>query len=184
MTAIKDFFCGGVGQKEVMAYLSTYNMATQAVAVDGTNIYNVQTTGGGACSINGVLIPALAADAELLLATEETNCDILDLTLADDYEMWFAFFVTAAGTLSVKQASAAAAISGSLTAPTIGPTIPYFDPATYCCVALALYSNDAASATVTFGTVAGGTDWGTDGQFVQMIGPVFPDPANILNKVG
>jgi len=42
--------------------LSTYNVATQAVATDG-NAQDIQTTGGADCMINGKLVAALTGDA-------------------------------------------------------------------------------------------------------------------------
>jgi hypothetical protein len=59
-----------IAMKDLARFLSTYNMVTQTLAVDGTNVYNIQSGGGGDCTINGVYIAALAADAELLHATE------------------------------------------------------------------------------------------------------------------
>jgi hypothetical protein len=173
---ISKYFQNGIAARDIMDFMGTYNMATQAVAADGSHAYNVQTTGGGACVIDTVLIPALDADAEHLIVTEDDHTDINGLTLADDYEQWFAFFVEADGTLSVKQAGDAAAIGGNAVL-----KIPDFDPTTYCCVAVCLYANDAASDTVTFGATDGGVAWGTDGTFYQMIGPVFPHPDNIDN---
>lgn len=41
----------------------TQNLATQALAIDGSAAEDIQTTGGAACWINGVSIAALAADA-------------------------------------------------------------------------------------------------------------------------
>ena len=57
--------------KDLARFLTTYNMADQTVAVDGTNVYNIQSSGTGDCTINGVYIPSLAADAELLIITDQ-----------------------------------------------------------------------------------------------------------------
>jgi hypothetical protein len=57
--------------KELAKYLSTYNMETQAIAVDGAHVYNIQSTGTKQCVINGIYIPALTADAELLITSDE-----------------------------------------------------------------------------------------------------------------
>ena len=54
-----------VSMKEFAKYLTTYNMETQTIAVDGTNIYNIQSTGTKQAVLDGVYINALAADAEL-----------------------------------------------------------------------------------------------------------------------
>lgn len=59
-----------VAMKDLARFLSTYNMAGQTLAVDGSNVYNIQSAGGGDCTINGIYVPGLAADAELLQATE------------------------------------------------------------------------------------------------------------------
>jgi len=50
--------------QEVMRYLNTYNIAAQALAVDGTNAENIQTTGTGGMILNGQYF-ACAEDAEL-----------------------------------------------------------------------------------------------------------------------
>ena len=50
--------------KQLMEYLSTYNMETQAFAIDGANSENVQTTGTAAAFLNGQPV-APAEDAEL-----------------------------------------------------------------------------------------------------------------------
>jgi len=60
-----------VHMKHLAAFMTTYNMATQTIAVDGTNVYNIQSTGTASCVINGVYIPALTADAELLITSDE-----------------------------------------------------------------------------------------------------------------
>jgi hypothetical protein len=57
--------------KDLARFLTTYNMADQTVAVDGTNVYNIQSTGTAACVINGVYVPSLTADAELLIITDQ-----------------------------------------------------------------------------------------------------------------
>jgi hypothetical protein len=51
--------------QDLMAYLLSYNMESQAFAIDGTNSENVQTTGTKACILNGLPIQALTVDAEL-----------------------------------------------------------------------------------------------------------------------
>jgi len=64
-------YFGHTAMKELAAFSTTYNMADQTVAVDGTNVYNIQSGGTGACVINGVYIPSLTADAELLIITDQ-----------------------------------------------------------------------------------------------------------------
>lgn len=169
----------GHGPMRALAeYVTTYNMASQTIAVDNANTENIQSTGTGACVINGVLINSLTADAELDISADTTAMttgysatNAVGTTLADDYERFYCVLADADGTLSIWLAGDAAAIGGSAVC-----KIPAFDPNTYVCVATILYANDAASASVTVGT---DTDWGTDGTFYQMIGPVFPHPDNI-----
>ena len=64
-------YFGHTAMKELAAFSTTYNMADQTVAVDGTNVYNIQSGGTGACVINGVYIPSLTADDELLIKTDQ-----------------------------------------------------------------------------------------------------------------
>lgn len=51
--------------RDLVSFMRTMNMATQAFAVDGVNAENVQTTGTAHAIINGVHIASLSADAEL-----------------------------------------------------------------------------------------------------------------------
>jgi hypothetical protein len=219
-----------VAMKDLARFLTTYNMVSQTVAVDGVNVYNVQTTGGGDCTINGVYIPALTADAELLINTEQPaptaawatrttysvddlvytgvlqaetqkfwKClqahnsedsltpagnlnptlwqampDLDEMELLDDFRMKIMITAEADGTMGLWSASAHSAIG---TEPTL--KIPYFDPSVYVVIGIIDYANDAASATVTFGESGGGSDFGTDGTFIDVIGPVFPHPDNM-----
>ena len=57
--------------RDLARFLTTYNMADQGIAVDGTNVYNIESTGTGACVINGVYVPSLTADTELLIITDQ-----------------------------------------------------------------------------------------------------------------
>ena len=49
---------------DLARFLTTYNMVSQTCAADA-NDWDLQTAGGGDCTINGVYIPALAADPAL-----------------------------------------------------------------------------------------------------------------------
>ena len=62
-----------VAMKQLAAFLTTYNMADQALLDDGTNVYNIEITGTGACCINGVYIPSLTANTEELLTAQEVT---------------------------------------------------------------------------------------------------------------
>lgn len=209
-----------VPMKEFAKYLSTYNMESQTIAVDGVNAYNIQSTGTGQAVLNGVYINSLAADAELLITDTEVTTqwagntvyavddevvvgapngdmfkcliahtselppggdanwqripNLAGYELADDFRLLIMVTAEADGTLGVWVASDPSAIG---TAPT--PKIPAFDPSVYVVVGFIDYANDAASAAVTFGDVAGGVNFGTDGTFVQVVGPIFPDITNV-----
>lgn len=170
MGNVNRYFFGGQGLRSVMNYLGSCNHESQTIAVDGTNVYNIQSTGGGACMINGVFIPSLAADAELDVDESSIN----GLELADDKEVYLAVLAAADGTLDIMQAGAIADIGGNAVL-----KIPAFDPETYALVGIILYANDAASDAVEFGPTDGGVDFGTDGTFYQVTGPVFPHPDNL-----
>ena len=60
-----------VGMKDLARFLTTFNMVSQQIAVDGVNVYSIQSTGLQDCTINGVYIPALPADAELIINTDQ-----------------------------------------------------------------------------------------------------------------
>ena len=62
-----------VPMRELAGYLTTYNMDTQTIAVDGTNVYNIQSTGTGQCVINSAYINSLTVDAELLITDGEVT---------------------------------------------------------------------------------------------------------------
>lgn len=213
-----------IPMRELAGYLTTYNMGTQVVAVDGTNVYNIQTTGGAQAVLNGDYINALAADAELLITDTEVTAqwagntaysvddevvvgapngemfkclvahtsvhtpkqgdgfwqalpNLAGYELADDFRLLIMVTVEADGTLGVWVASDAIAIGS---APV--PKIPVFDPSVYCVVGFIDYANDAASATVTFGDTGGGSDFGTDGTVVQVLGPIFPDSSLMVKN--
>lgn len=155
--------------QDLAAYMASYNMESQAVAVDGVNTENLQTTGTKPCMINGVFIPSLTADAELDISADPDG-DAVGTTLADDFERYYIVLAKADGTISLWLAGDAAAIGGNAVL-----KIPAFDPSTYCALAVILYANDAASASITIGTDG---DWGTDGTITQLTGPVFPHPDN------
>jgi hypothetical protein len=79
-----------VAMKQLAAFLTTYNMADQALLDDGTNVYNIEITGTGACCINGVYIPSLTANTEELLTAQEVTTKWLPNTVyAADTEVYF-----------------------------------------------------------------------------------------------
>jgi hypothetical protein len=160
--------------KELCKYMATQNLMTQAIAIDGSNAENIQSTGAGSAILAGQPI-TIAEDAELDISADtetQDNCvNAVGTTIADDYEQWF--LVTAkgaAGTLSMWQAGAAAAIGGNAVL-----KVPAFDPETYVAVAVVLVANDSA-ADLVIGTNA----LTGDATFHQCLGPVFPHPDNLL----
>lgn len=167
MGNVSKYFAGGLGQKEIIDFLSTYNMATQAIAIDST-AQDIQSTGLAPVVIDGVLIPALPADAALDVSADAVG-DAAGTIIADGSEQYFAVLAKADGTLSVWVAGSAATTGSAVC------QIPDFDPATFVCVGLMLV--DASGAAFTIGTTA----LTSRVSFYQMIGPVFPYPSNIDN---
>ncbi len=156
--------------QDLAAYMSSYNMETQAVTfLDDADDNDMESTGTNPCMINGVFIPALAADALLEIAVDPTG-NAAGATIEDDGGRWFIVLADEDGVLSLWTAGDEGAISAAVL------KIPAFDPSLYCAVALVVYDNDNASAQVTVGAAA--CDWNTDGTFYQLTGPVFPHPDN------
>ena len=56
--------------KDLARFLTTYNMASQTIAAD-ENVYDIQSTGTGICTINGVFIETLTVDAAYPIATAQ-----------------------------------------------------------------------------------------------------------------
>ncbi len=48
-----------VAMKHFAKYMATYNMETQTIAVDGSNIYNIQSTGTGHVSYTYLTLPTI-----------------------------------------------------------------------------------------------------------------------------
>jgi len=152
--------------RELAAYLTSYNMANQTVALDA-NAQDLQTTGTGSCMIDGVFIPSLAADDPWDWSAESAG-DLVGETLADGYDQYIAILAKADGSLEVFAAGDPALVGTAVL------KIPAFDPATYCLIALALVVNDSG----------GGIVWGTtaltgDITFYPVTGPVFPHIDNL-----
>ena len=59
-----------VAMKDLARFLSTYNMADQTIAAD-TNVWDIQSNGTGACTINGIYIPSLPVDDVLDISLEQ-----------------------------------------------------------------------------------------------------------------
>jgi len=163
-----DFF-NYAPMKELAGFLSSYNMASQTVALDA-NANDIQSSGGGACMINGVFIPALAADAALDISADNVG-DATGVSIADDYDQYFLILADADGTLSVWKAGDAAATGEAVL------SIPDFDTETYCAVAIMKVVNDSGDALVIGTTALTG-----DVTFYQLTGPIFPAWANIVKR--
>ena len=56
--------------QDLARFVTTYNGATQTVAVDGSHDYSIQTAAAAPAMINGIYIPTLTADAELVIAVD------------------------------------------------------------------------------------------------------------------
>jgi hypothetical protein len=160
-------FFNQAAQRYLAKYLTTYNMATQALAIDGVNAENIQTTGLAPVMLNGVLIPALPADAELDVS-EDAVGDAVGTVVADGGGAYFLVLAKADGTLSVWKAGTPAALAAN-----IALKIPAYDPTTYVAIGLikVLPSGEAFTLCTTALT--------TIGSYIQLVGPVLPHPDNL-----
>ena len=59
--------------RDLARFLTTYNMADQGVQVHAGTVtdYTIKSTGTAGCVINGVYIPSLTADAQLVIYTDQ-----------------------------------------------------------------------------------------------------------------
>jgi hypothetical protein len=158
---------GNKGVAALAAFMSTYNMVDQAFTFgDGAD---PATTGTGDCTINGVYIPSLTAEADAdwssILAADLVEGDARGHVIPTAYSQYFAAFANAAGRLMILQAGDMA-LDGSEEL-----KIPWFDPTTWCCIAL-FHIN---STGFTCGTTATGT---METEYA-VIGPVLPHPDNL-----
>lgn len=151
----------GNALRRTIGYLTSYNMATQTVALD-VAANDLQTSGGGACMINGQFIPALAADDAFDISADSVG-DAVGVSLADDEEVYTLVCAKADGTLELFLAGDIAAIG------TATLEIPNFDSDIYCALATMLIANDSGSPIVIGTTVLTG-----DVTITQLTGPVFP----------
>lgn len=151
--------------QDLAAYMTSYNMESQAVAIDGVNAENIQSTGTAPCMINGVFIPSLAADAELDISADTVG-DAVGATVASGSSRYFLVLAKADGTLSVWLAGDAATDGSEVL------KIPAFDPSTYCAVAILHVNSNTAFVLGT--TALTGLD-----TYYQLTGPVFPHADNI-----
>jgi hypothetical protein len=150
------------------AFMSTYNMVAQSASFDDENC---QHAGGGDCTINGVYYPALTAEVTTDwsdTATTGTSVagDALGTIVYDGYMVYLAVFANYLGRMRVDLASPVFLDAD------IELKIPWFDPTTWCCIAIGLMN---AGSTITLGT----TDINSETTMYQVIGPVLPHPDNL-----
>jgi hypothetical protein len=158
---------GQKGAAALAAFMSTYNMVDQALAF--SNGADPVTTGTGDCTINGIYIPSLPAEASADWS-DTSGADLVEgdargLVIPTAYSQWFAVFAKANGMLMILQAGDKA-LDGNEEL-----KIPWFDPTTWVCIAL-LHINST-------GWTAGTTAVGTMETEYAVIGPVLPHPDNL-----
>ena len=159
--------------QQIASYLSTANHASQTLAIDGGTGPDMQSSGGGAATLNGVLIPALAADAALDISadtTEMDNCtNASGFSVTNGYDVYLLILAAADGTLSVWLAGEQALTTAAVL------KVPTFDPETYIAVGTAKIVNDSGSALVI-----GTNDLDGDITFYDSTYPILPHPDNFL----
>ena len=157
---------GNKGLSALSGFLTTYNVATQAVAFADANC---ATTGGAACCINGVYIPALTAelatDWDSDTAATSIEGDAQGVYIPNLYSAYIAIFADADGRLKIDMASEIA-LNADVTC-----KINWFDPSEWCCIGVALITSTGA----TLGT----TDISGMDTVYQITGPILPHPSNL-----
>ena len=153
--------------KALTAFMSTYNMVSQAVAFAGID---PATTGTGDCTINGVYIQSLTveddADWDSTTSTDLVQGDALGTFIPDGYSVYIAIFANSLGRLRIDLASEIALDAD------VELKIPWFDPTTWCCIGLSLIDGDGSDTLGTHSIVSVDTVY-------QVIGPVLPHPDNL-----
>jgi len=152
---------------ELAGFLSSYNMSSQTLAIDGVNAENIQSSGTGMAMINNVFIPSLAADAELDISADPTG-DAAGTSIADGYDQYFAIFAAADGVLHLMKAGVEALLGTAVL------KIPNWDASLYACVGIMLVVNDSGSPLVI-----GTNDLTGDATFYDVTGPMFPHDENL-----
>ena len=159
---------GNKGLSALAGFMSTYNVATQAVAFANENC---ATTGGAACFINGVYIPALTAetatDWDSDTASTSIEGDAQGVYIPNLYSAYIAIFADADGRLKIDMAGDIALDDDVVC------KVNWFDPSEWVCIGIALVD----SAGCTLGT----TDINGIVDIKQIIGPMLPHPDNLHN---
>lgn len=153
--------------KDLAAYLTTYNLDTQAVAFAAAD---PATTGTKQCMINGTFIPSLTAEADAdwssILEADLVEGDAKGFVMANLYSQYLAVFANADGRLRIDLAGEYALDAA------VELKIPHFDPTEWCCIATVLVD---AGGAVTLGT----TDISGIVTITQVLGPILPHPDNM-----
>ena len=153
--------------KDLAAYLTTYNMETQAVAFAAAD---PATTGTKQCVINGVYIPSLTAEDDAdwssILVADLVEGDAKGFVMANLYSQYLAVFANADGRLRIDLAGEYALDAA------VELKVPHYDPTEWCCIAIVLVN---AGGAVTLGT----TNINAIITIYQVLGPVLPHPSNM-----
>ena len=152
---------------ELAAFLSSYSMASQTLAIDGVNAENIQSTGTGMAMVNNVFIESLPADAELVIDDDPVG-DAAGTSITTGYDQYFAIMAAADGTLNLNKAGVQALVGTAVL------KIPNWDASLYACVGIMLVVNDSGSPLVI-----GTNDLTGDATFYDFTGPVFPHNDNL-----
>lgn len=144
--------------KDIIDYLSSYNMATQAVAAKAAgSSAHFKTTGTGQCVVNGAFVASLAvqatidmSDAAVALPLANPTSVLAGKVVADNGRFMLAVLSAADGSPYVVWAhdDPVAEDAGD---PTF--KMPYYDPSLLV-IGIILYSNDANTAAFTVGTTS------------------------------
>lgn len=171
------------GMKDFARYMSSQNMATQAVDIVGSaDDPDLETTGTAQCIVDGTFVASLAAaalvdlsDAAVALPIEYPLANRADgpqplagKVVADNGQFYLLITTNALGDNSgtfVRWAHDSLTAEDDA-APTL--KVPYYSPDELT-IGLLLYDNDDAAGDLTIGTT--NLDADADATFYQLIGP-------------
>jgi hypothetical protein len=163
--------------KDLANYLSSYNNATQAVALHTSGSSPlIKWTGTAQAIVNGVHVANLAAQTSIDMSDDAIAMDdpkdgtpLAGRIFADEDEFWFLVTTEADGTPHVYLASVPVVLADT---PAI-LKIPAYAP-TELCIAYASYKNNALTTSLTWG---GGNLYDADDEWTQLVGPnLLPHP--------